>query len=74
MMSSEEDPTAFQFHAPQQGSYLLDVFAAAYPSFEQCQKEEPVKYINICRFRLDCKEVDKVIKRHMESISCGHFD
>ena len=26
----------------------------------QCQKEEPIKYVNICRFRLNCPKVEKV--------------
>ena len=35
MMSTENDTTTFQFHSPQTGSYLLDIFAAIYPTFEQ---------------------------------------
>ena len=35
MMSTENDTTTFQFHSPQTGSYLLDIFAAVYPTFEQ---------------------------------------
>ena len=32
------------------------------PKFDtlQCQKEEPIKYVNICRFRLNCPKVEKV--------------
>jgi len=60
MMSTENDTTTFQFHSPQTGSYLLDIFAAVYPTFEQCQKEEPIKYVNICRFRLNCPKVEKL--------------
>ena len=60
MMSTENDTTTFQFHSPQSGSFLLDLFAAMYPTFEQCLKEEPIKYVNICRFRLNCQKVEKV--------------
>jgi hypothetical protein len=60
MMYSEEDTTQFQFHAPQKGSYLLDVFTAVYPTLEQCQAEEAIKYINVCRFRINCHGIDKV--------------
>ncbi len=59
MMYAEEDRTHFQFHAPQKGSYLLDIFASVYPTFEQCQNEEPVKYINVCRFRVNCHGLDQ---------------
>ena len=55
-----EDTTSFDFHSPQKGSYLLDIFASVHPSFEQCQKEEPVKYINICRFKINCRGLEKV--------------
>jgi hypothetical protein len=60
MMSTENDTTTFQFHSPQTGDFLLDIFSAIYPTFEQCQKEEPIKYVNICRFRLNCQKVEKV--------------
>ena len=51
----EENTTTFQLHAPQKGSYLLDLFAAVYPNYEQCQADEPIKYVNIARFRVDCR-------------------
>ena len=60
MMSTENDTTSFQLHAPQKGSYLLDIFASVYPTFEQCQNEEEIKYINICRFRINCHGIEKV--------------
>ena len=46
--------------APQKGSYLLDIFAAEYPNYDTCQKKEPTKYINVCRFQINCNGVDKV--------------
>ena len=61
-MSSEQDTTSFQFHAPGKGTYLLDLFSAAYPSLEQCKKEDPIKYVNICRFKLNCHGIDKVFE------------
>jgi len=97
MMSTLENNTEFSFHAPQKGSYLLDIYASVYPSFEQvrksvyrlmkrelpasflfgfivgkkhilifknpyfqCLKEEPVRYVNICRFRINCWGLDEV--------------
>jgi len=35
MMSTLENNNEFSFHAPQKGSYLLDIFASVYPTFEQ---------------------------------------
>ena len=46
--------------APQKGTYLLDIFSAKYPNYEMCQKKEATKYINVCRFRVNCTGVDKV--------------
>lgn len=60
MMSTENDTTTFHFLAPQKGTYLLDIFAANYPNYEGCQKKEATKYINVCRFRINCAGVDKV--------------
>ncbi|XP_059079355.1 hillarin-like [Tigriopus californicus] len=59
MMSTEDEMTVFQFHAPQKGTYLLDIFCAVSPTYEQCLTEEPIKYVNICRFKLNCHGVDK---------------
>ena len=39
---------------------MLDIFAATYPNYEMCQKKEATKYINVCRFRINCTGVDKV--------------
>ena len=43
MMSTENDTTTFQFHSPQTGSYLLDIFAAVYPTFEQVSGDADLK-------------------------------
>ena len=43
MMSTENDTTTFQFHSPQTGSYLLDIFAAVYPTFEQVRGDADLK-------------------------------
>ena len=43
MMSTENDTTTFQFHSPQTGSYLLDIFAAVYPTFEQVGGDADLK-------------------------------
>ncbi len=72
MMYTEEECTHFQFHAPQKGSYLLDVFAAVYPTFEQCQREEPVKYVNVCRFRINCRGMEKVREEGYSSNRYAH--
>ena len=66
MMSTENDTTSFVFHAPQKGTYLLDLFAAAYPTLEHCKKEEPIKYVNIARFKLNCHGVDRVSYKAIE--------
>ena len=60
MMSTENDTTTFHMLAPQKGTFLLDIFAANYPNYEMCQKKEATKYINVCRFRINCNGVDKV--------------
>jgi len=39
---------------------LLDIFASTYPSYEMCQKQEATKYINVCRFKINCADIDKV--------------
>lgn len=60
MMSTENDTSSFHILAPQKGTYLLDIFAAQYPNYEMCQRQEATKYINVCRFRLNVNGVDKV--------------
>ena len=60
MMSTIEDKTTFHFLAPQKGIYLLDVFAAPYPTMDACTKKEATKYINVCRFKIDCPNLDMV--------------
>ena len=60
MMYTETESTTFHMLAPQKGTYLLDIFAATYPNYEMCQKKEATKYINVCRFRINCPGVDKV--------------
>ena len=59
-MYTETESTTFHMLAPQKGTYLLDIFAATYPNYEMCQKKEATKYINVCRFRINCPGVDKV--------------
>ena len=60
MMYTETESTTFHMLAPQKGTYLLDIFSAKYPNYEMCQKKEATKYINVCRFRVNCTGVDKV--------------
>lgn len=60
MMFTDGDTTTFHFLAPQKGTYLLDIFASTYPSYEMCQKQEATKYINVCRFKINCADIDKV--------------
>ena len=60
MMSTLEDKTTFHFLAPAKGIYLLDVFAAPYPTMDSCTKKEATKYINVCRFKIDCPTLDMV--------------
>ena len=59
-MFTENDTTTFHLLAPQKGTYLLDIFAASYPSYDMCQNQEATKYINVCRFKVNCPQVDKV--------------
>ena len=59
-MYTETESTTFHMLAPQKGTYLLDIFSAKYPNYEMCQKKEATKYINVCRFRVNCTGVDKV--------------
>ena len=59
-MYTETESTTFHMLAPQKGTYLLDIFAAQYPNYDMCQKKEATKYINVCRFRINCPGVDKV--------------
>ena len=68
MMYTENDTTTFHLLAPQKGIYLLDIFAATYPSMDMCTKKEATKYINVCRFKIDCPDIDMVrdlIKNHI---------
>ena len=60
MMYTENDTTTFHLLAPQKGIYLLDIFAATYPSMDMCTKKEATKYINVCRFKIDCPDIDMV--------------
>ena len=60
MMYTENDTTTFHLLAPQKGIYLLDIFAATYPSMDMCTKKEATKYINVCRFKVDCPDIDMV--------------
>ena len=60
MMYTENDTTTFHLLAPQKGIYLLDIFAANYPSMDMCTKKEATKYINVCRFKIDCPNIDMV--------------
>ena len=60
MMYTENDTTTFHLLAPQKGIYLLDIFAATYPSMDMCTKKEATKYINVCRFKIDCPNIDMV--------------
>lgn len=59
-MYTENDTTTFHLLAPQKGIYLLDIFAATYPSMDMCTKKEATKYINVCRFKVDCPDIDMV--------------
>ena len=63
MMFTDGDTTTFHFLAPQKATYLLDIFASTFPTYEMCQKQEATKYINVCRFKVNCPAVDKVAAR-----------
>ena len=76
MMYTENDTTTFHLLAPQKGIYLLDIFAANYPSMDMCTKKEATKYINVCRFKIDCPNIDMVsiIYKHKVLIVLIIFD
>jgi hypothetical protein len=36
-----------------------------------CQKQEATKYINVCRFKINCAEIDKVKPRDNFQLTIG---
>ena len=61
MMSTKDEETNFNVHVPSKGSYLLEIGAARYPTAEECLAQKPVYYINVCKFKIVCKSVEKVM-------------
>ena len=59
MMSTRGEETNFNVHVPQAGSFLLEIGAAPYPTAEQCLAKMPVYYINVCKFKIVSRKVDK---------------
>jgi len=59
MMSTRGEETNFNLHVPQAGSFLLEIGAAPYPTAEQCLAKMPVYYINVCKFKIVSRKVDK---------------
>ena len=59
MMSTRGEETNFNLHIPQAGSFLLEIGAAPYPTAEQCLAKMPVYYINVCKFKIVSRKVDK---------------
>ena len=53
--NTEDEETTFALHLPSRGSYLLDISAARYPTADACLAKEPIYYINVCKFRIDCR-------------------
>lgn len=60
MMSTTEEETTFNMHVPSKGNYLMDISAAHYPTAQSCFSKEPTYYINVCKFKISCKTVDKL--------------
>ena len=61
MMSTKDEETNFNVHVPSKGSYMLEVGAARYPTAQECLAQRPVYYINVCKFKIVCKTVEKVM-------------
>lgn len=61
MMSSRDEETNFNVHVPHKGTYLLEIGAARYPTAEECLASKPVYYITVCKFRVVCRAVEKVM-------------
>ena len=61
MMSTKDEETNFNVHVPGKGSYLLEVGAARYPTSQECLAQKPIYYINVCKFKIVCKSVEKVM-------------
>jgi hypothetical protein len=50
----------FRVHAPLSGSYLLDIFANAVTPAEYLAGD-PMKFKSVCKFRVDCKQLQTVM-------------
>jgi len=61
MMSTRDEETNFNIHVPHKGSYLLEIGAARYPTALECLAKKPIYYINVCKFKIVCKAVEKVM-------------
>jgi len=61
MMSTRDEETNFNIHVPHKGNYLLEIGAARYPTALECLAKKPIYYINVCKFKIICKEVEKVM-------------
>ena len=59
MMSTRDEETNFNIHVPQKGSYLLEIGAARYPTAQESLAQKPVYYINVCKFKIVCKSVER---------------
>lgn len=61
MMSTRDEETNFNIHVPHKGNYLLEIGAARYPTALECLAKKPIYYINVCKFKIVCKSVEKVM-------------
>eukprot|EP00090_Calanus_glacialis_P005526 TRINITY_DN14284_c0_g1_i2.p1 TRINITY_DN14284_c0_g1~~TRINITY_DN14284_c0_g1_i2.p1 ORF type:complete len:1081 (-),score=244.64 TRINITY_DN14284_c0_g1_i2:1211-4453(-) len=61
MMSTRDEETNFNIHVPHKGNYLLEIGAARYPTALECLAKKPIYYINVCKFKIVCKTVEKVM-------------
>jgi len=61
MMSTKDEETNFNIHVPAKGSYLIEIGAARYPTSQECLAQKPIYYINVCKFKIVCKSVEKVM-------------
>ncbi|OQV22778.1 putative Kyphoscoliosis peptidase [Hypsibius exemplaris] len=60
MQSVIGNSVIFRVHAPLSGSYLLDIFANAVTPAEYLAGD-PMKFKSVCKFRVDCKQLQTVM-------------
>ena len=60
MQSVVGNSIVLRVHAPLSGSYLLDVFANAVSPAEYLAGE-PMKFKSVCKFRVDCRQLQTVM-------------